>query len=326
MITKSKIKSILFISLSNLGDIILTTPVFLKLHDEFPKAKIDVITGAPGKAIFVHHPAVREVTVPKRPRTFGSRLRQVVELRRRRYDLVVDMKNSLIPYIVGARFHSRLSLPFTGKGLVRHKTVEHLARLSGLVDEPFSNTSFFIPATDAEKDCAAITARNEEKKIVIVNPGAKSPLKRWGVAKYTELTDRLVSELDCKVLIIGNEDDREVVQRLVFGVKSHVTDLCCKTSLGVLSELMRHVDLVITNDSAPLHVASASGVPAIAIFGPTDERKYGPLAERSVVVAPKISCRPCDSPRCVTGPAEGCISRVKVEEVFEAAKKLLRGA
>ena len=86
---------------------------------------------------------------------------------------------------------------------------------------------------------------------------------------------------------------------------------------------MSHCDLVLTNDSAPLHVASAANTPTIAVFGPFDERRYGPLAEGSVVIKPDIPCRPCDKAHCAMGFDKGCISRIEVDEVFQAARRML---
>lgn len=319
---KMSVKTILFLTLSNLGDIILTTPVLEKLHDEFPGAAIDVITGAPGTEIFRSHPAVREVTVREKRRTFGARMREVADLRGRGYDLVVDLKNSLIPYLVGARSHSRLSI---FRGAVKHKRDEHLAKLSGLGMDPFSGTRFFVPVTDEERKFARdITGPEASEGAVVISPGAKSHLKRWDAASYAHLADRIVSELGRKVLLTGSDDDREVVGYVRARMKEEAVDLCSRTSIGALSELMRRADLVITNDSAPLHVASAVGTPTIAIFGPSDDRKYGPLAENSVVIKPRVSCRPCGKALCSIGIAEGCISRIDVEEVFTAAKKILQ--
>ena len=334
-IDKERVRSILFITLSNLGDIILTIPVLEKLRHGFPEAYIDVITGAPGKDIFVSYPAVREVAVPKKPRSFGKRMLQIIELRRRRYDLVVDLKNSLVPYVIGARFHSRLfvslmngrDLPGSGRiSPVRHKKEEHLSRLLGLGIDPLFDAGFFIPVTDEEKSrVTEMMDSGEGGKAVILNPGAKSHLKRWDAVKYAGLADRLVSELGCRVFVTGSDEDRETVQWVTSRMKRPVMDLCCRTSIGALLELMSRVDLVITNDSAPLHVASAAGVPTIAVFGPSDERKYGPLAERSIVVKPGVSCRPCGRARCARGRVNGCISGVGIDEVFQAARELLEG-
>ena len=335
MIDKEKVRSILFITLSNLGDIILTVPVLEELRRAFPGAYIDVITGAPGKDVFISCPAVREVTVPEKSRSLGKRIQQIIGLRRRRYDLAVDLKNSLIPYLIGAKFHSQLSISlmngrcFPGsirRSPVRHKKEEHLSKLRSLGIAPFSDAGFFIPVTDEEKkQVSEMMVSGKGKRTVILNPGAKSHLKRWDAAKYAGLADRLISELGCRVFVTGNEDDREVVRQVISRMESPVTDLCCRTSTGALSELMRRVDLVITNDSAPLHMASAVEVPTIAVFGPSDERKYGPLAEKSIVVKPRISCRPCGRARCAIGRVNGCISEVEIDEVFQAAGELLEG-
>ena len=325
---KEDIRAILFITLSNLGDIILTTPVLEKLHDEFPRACIDVVTGTPGMDIFNAHPAVREIIVHKKRLSVKERIQLVVNLRRSRYDLVVDLKNSLIPYIVGAPFHTGfLKTP----GIV-HKKDEHLLKLRGLGMDPFSlgafrhetsDTNFFIPITDDDRNYIDEIMDLEGKQAVVISSGAKSHLKRWDAQKYAVLADKLISELGCKVFVIGNDDDREVVRRVISRMKESVTDLCCKTSIGALAELISRADLVITNDSAPLHVASAVNALTVAVFGPSDERKYGPLAEGSVVVKPEVPCRPCEKALCAKGFDEGCISQVTVEEVFQAAEKIL---
>lgn len=317
---KKDIRSILFITLSNLGDIILTTPVLEKLHGEFPDAHVDVITGAPGKEIFTGHPAVREVAVHQNRRNAAERIRQVIELRHRHYDMVVDLKNSLIPYITGARFHSHLSV----SSEIRHKKDEHLSKLIGLVEDPFSDTKLFVPVKAEDKaGIDAVVDPEEWKRVVVISPGAKSHLKRWDCVKYAEASDKLVSELRCRVIVAGTDDDLETVRKFMSRVKEPVVNLCSKTTLGALAELMQRSDLVITNDSAPLHVASFAGVPTIAIFGPSDERKYGPIAERSKVIKPAVPCRPCGKALCSRGPDEGCISQIGVEEVFYAARKIL---
>ncbi len=320
-VDKSKVKSILFITLSNLGDIILTTPVLEKLCVEFPARSIDVVTGPVGTEIFTAHPAVRDVIVYKKRAPLGSRMKHFLELRRKKYDLVVDLKNTLAPYLVGARFRPGI-FSFPARG--RHKKEEHLSKLFCLGVDAFSNNRFFVPASEEDRRSAdRILPPEREKRTVVMNPGAKSHLKRWGAIKFAALADRLTEELDCSVFICGNEDDKETVTEVMSRIKGKANDLCCKTSLGVLSEIMRRSALVVTNDSAPLHLASAVNVPTVAIFGPSNEVKYGPLADKNKVIKPDVSCRPCEKALCAIGPAEGCIDRVTAGEVFDAIKELL---
>lgn len=330
-INRSDIHKILFITLSNLGDIILTTPVLEKLHDEFPEAEIDVITGPSGKEIFARHPAVGRVEEHKKHQSLADRARQALELRNRKYDIVVDLKRSLIPYVIGARYGSSL-VPLGLKAHSRwidvrkiHKREEHLLMLRGLVAEPFRDNRFFMPISKEERNFADKMMGAEWLRTIVINPGAKSHLKRWDAEKYAKLADRVITELKCRVFLTGNDDDRDIVKKVLSRVTTPVLDMCSKTSIGALAEMMKRSDLVITNDSAPLHIASAVNVPTVAIFGPSDDAKYGPLALKSKVVKPDVPCRPCGEALCSIGPDEGCISRVSVEEVFEAVRALLGG-
>jgi len=323
-VDKKRVKNILLITLSNLGDIILTTPVLERLHDEFPEASIDIMTGAAGLDIFMMHQAVRDVFIRKKRQPVIKRLPEVIELYKKRYDLVVDLKNSLIPYLAGAKYHSRLSFSFGRGKRPMHKKDEHLAKLAGLVEDPFSNTRFFMPTNEDERSYIEEMMAGSKGDIVVMNPGSKSRYKRWDAAKYAELARRLVSGSGCSVFVIGNENDMRTVEHVISCAPASVVDLCCKTSIGALAELIRRADLIVTNDSAPLHVASAVNTPTIAIFGPSDEKMYGPLAEKSVVVAPDVSCRPCMRPDCGAGYDEGCISMVEVDTVLAAAREILK--
>ncbi|MDP8299025.1 MAG: glycosyltransferase family 9 protein [Candidatus Tantalella remota] len=319
-IDKSKIKKILLITLSNLGDIILTTPVVNKLHSEFPNAVIDVMCGEPGREVFRDHPAVGAVDAAQKIRTFSGRVKQTLSIRKKRYDLIIDLKNPLTPFLAGARMHAKITFDPTG---VRHKVEEHLLKLTGLVDDPLSDIKFFISVKPEEKRYADSFVGGDWKRLVVMNPGAKSHLKRWDAFKFAKLTDMIVTEFKSRVVLVGCDEDREVVGKVVSSVTTPVEDLCSKTSLGTLAGLMSEADLVVTNDSAPLHVASAVNAPTVAIFGPSDEKKYGPLSERHITVTPEVPCRPCEKALCGKGPDEGCISDVDIKTVFAAVKKFL---
>ncbi|MDD5634954.1 MAG: glycosyltransferase family 9 protein [Candidatus Omnitrophica bacterium] len=327
---KDKISRILFITLSNLGDIILTTPVLEKLHDEFPNAKFDIITGLPGKEIFDAYPAAGEVIVPERPRSFGKRIKQLLYLRKKKYDIVIDLKNSLIPYLVGTKFHSSLTLPGKkaltegGASPVLHKRDEHLSKISFLgVDT--SRSRFFLPQKEEyERSVDKILGQTECKLSAVISPGSKSHLKRWPPEKYGKLADKLIRDLKCRVFLVGSEEDAATIRDVISNMEEYAVNLCSRTPLGILAELMRRVDLVITNDSAPLHIASAVNTPTIAIFAPTDERKYGPLADMSRVISSREPCRPCDRSSCAKGENKECIKNIRLDEVFSAAKEILQ--
>ena len=320
-IDRTKIKKILFITLNNLGDIILTTPVLDVLCRNFPNAEIDVITGPPGKDVFQDHPSVRNVMVRQKRMSIKGRVRELMALREIKYDLTVDMKNSLIPWMVGAKYCPKVAFP-AKRAL--HKREEHLSKLSGMGLDVPQDPHFFIPVSEAEKNFIDRQIGDAKSNgICVINPGSKSHLKRWDVKKFSKLSDNIVNELGFKVFVIGNSDDADIVRMFEDNVEQKVINLCGRTSLGALSELIKRSDIIVTNDSAPLHVASAAGTKSVAIFGPSDEKKYGPISSESIVVTPDKSCRPCSNALCSVGPEEGCISEISVEEVFEAVKKVV---
>jgi len=324
-IDREKVKSILFITLNNLGDIVLTTPVFLALQKNFPAAVIDVVTGDAGREIFVSDARVRRVDIHRRRLSVIERLFAARELKKRRYDLVIDLKNSLMPNIIGARYHRSLislAMEFIRRKSRCHKKEEHLAHLTDLGISVPACSDFYIPETEEDEKYVSEIIRAGEKS-VIINPGSKSHLKRWPAVKFAELADRLSLEFGHKIFLIGNELDKEVVARVKEHMKAPFTDLCCRTSIARLFSIMRRSSLIVTGDSAPLHIASAAGLPAVAIFASTDEVKYGPLSIGSRVVKADVSCRPCNSANCALGYEDGCIANIETDKVFLAAKRVL---
>ncbi len=302
----TKRRRVLLISLSNLGDIVLTTPVLGRLIEVYKDAEIDVAVGPAGREIFSKIDRVNVVIVMEKHRSFGNRLKYFFRILTGKYDLIVDLK--------------RLSPPKSVNEL--HKKDEHLLKLKkyGITEGP---GDLIIPVQEEDVQYAESIVRKAEGPVVVISPGSKSHLKRWNVKKYAELADRLVEYKKCKILIIGNNDDKDVVLEMMEEVKYPVTDLSGKTSVSSLVALMKRASVVITNDSAPLHIASAANAPTVAIFGPSNEKKYGPLADKSKVIKPRVTCRPCETALCALGPEEGCISQITVDEVFRAVKELI---
>jgi len=321
MIDRTKIRSILLVSLANLGDIVLTTPVLDKLIFEFPGAAIDVMCGPAGEEVFAKNPRVREVIINRKHLPIAERMKLTAYLRRKKYDMAIDLKNTALPFLAGARYRTGIFKPKMPSRT--HKMDEHLVALQcfGISG---AGASFCVTASADDKRLVdAMLSACKGKKVAVISPGSKSHLKRWSAEKFAELSDLLIKEHGCEVFVIGDAADKEVVKRMKTFARYPVQDLCCGTNIGMVYELMRQADIVVTNDSAPLHIASAANAPVVAIFGPSDEKKYGPVSESCAVVAPDRSCRPCCNALCKKGPAEGCIPDVTVEDVYKTAKELL---
>ena len=319
-IDRNKIKRILFISLSNVGDIILTTPVLKVLSESFPEARLDIMVGPKGGELFKHHPAVFKVIIYDKHIPVRNKQRLIKKLRKVKYDLIIDMRNSLFPILLGAKY--RTSPIHNAPRLIRHKKQQHLWKLSAIglyvADAPFF---VHIPPEDDDYIKKTMMELDGNKPIIAISPGAKSEIKRWTKEGFTELTNQLMEEFDAQVLMVGDGPDSYLIKDIMLSMKNEVMDLSGKTTLCQLAALLKRCDLLITNDSAPLHIAEAVGAKVLAIFGPTDSEVYGPRGEKSRVVRKDLHCSPCEKAQCEF--EHECMRNINVDEVFKVAKEML---
>lgn len=154
-----------------------------------------------------------------------------------------------------------------------------------------------------------------------ISPGASyGPAKRWFPERFALLGDSLVEE-GISVLIFGAKGEEEVCNAVSRAMKRPHHNLCGRITLSQFISLLSLCNLFITNDSGPMHIASALDVPTVAIFGSTDPRLTGPLGERSVVVKKDLDCSPCFERRCPFGHY-GCMANITVEEVRSEVERL----
>ncbi len=164
---------------------------------------------------------------------------------------------------------------------------------------------------------------------VVIAPGATQPTRRWPREHVQELVRQLASN-GHQVVIIGTEEDREIADLISAGApRERVHSLAGRTSVLAACEIIRRAAVVVANDSAPVHMASAMGTPVIALFGPTlSSFGFAPLAPRSIVKEHStLACRPCTvygSPECPTGTLE-CLRSISPREVLAAIQAILDG-
>jgi heptosyltransferase-2 len=317
---KDAIKKILVITLSNIGDIVLTTPVLSVLKREFPAARIDVLCGPNGKEIFSGHPFVYDFIMYDKLSKPHFKKELIRKLRINRYDLVVDLKNSLLPLLIGARRRTPIIRP-AAPGAV-HKKDEHLRTLER-IGLPVKDAQFAFYLDDDDRNLVSgiLADREVKKDFVVVSPGAKSHIKRWTKEAFASVCDALTGELGLDVVMVGAREDAGIISEIKALMKNKAFDLSGKLSLRQLGALIERSRLLITTDSAPMHIGHALGAKVLAIFGPTDPKKYGPKGQGDVIIRKALACSPCETAQCKKN--HECMKIISAREVFEAAKKML---
>ena len=215
------------------------------------------------------------------------------------------------------------------------KGIHDLERnLSLLGDTNRKDWNNFVPLTrEAEKFAENVFIRhriNKEDSIIAISPGSAWPTKRWPVESFSKLAGQLIHD-GFKVIILGSVNDlgvsHDLIQGIPYDIRKEAVNLTGQTGLKALAAVIKGSSLLVSNDSANIHIAAALGIPVVAIFGPTTtELGFYPYGKKHVVIEKKLACRPCGRHggfRCRLRTHQ-CMVDIKVEEVLKEVSKKLR--
>ena len=250
----------------------------------------------------------------------------IKNLRGIEFDLLVDFKDTMLPFLLYAK---RKTLIFKKPpAYVTHMKDRHLWRLKQAVGG--IQNKDYKPRIWVPEDILAQTEEvfNSNRiypgkdKIVSVAPGARSHTKQWTREGFVSVSKSLTAKPGVKVVLVGDQHDLKISTQIAQASgDAAVLDLCGKTSLKQLAAVLKKSALLITNDSAPMHIAWAVETPVVAIFGPTDPARYRPAGPKDVVIRKALKCSPCRLALCKTD--NECMELISPEEVFQAARSIL---
>jgi len=350
-IPKERLRRVLVVKLSSIGDVIHALPTVAALRRGFPESFLAWMVEEEAAGIVTGNPHVDETIVLPRRRwrkELGerSRRRKVLQemwqflktLRAREFDLVVDLQGlfksaipvllSGAPYRVGFSRGRELSPLFLTDRIevdngAMH-SVDRYLEIPRYLGVPAGGKDFTIAITEKEEGAVTrLLAGNGSFSggiRVVLNAPARWESKRWPPENFARLGDRLARELKVQVILTGGTTDRPLVEGIASRMATRPLMLAGKTSLKELGALLKRVALVISCDSGPLHLAAAMGTPTLALFGPTDPMRTGPYGEGHRILQAKLDCTPCFRRRC---SLNRCLSEITVEETFRQAEQML---
>ncbi|MDR1124007.1 MAG: lipopolysaccharide heptosyltransferase II [Elusimicrobiota bacterium] len=344
-IDRKEVENICIFQTSFIGDSVLTTPLVQKTAALFPKAKITIVTRPQTAEIFQHLKEVSEIIIDDK-RGLGKITgvwKTSKAVRQSRADVILvphrSFRSALIAKLSGVkvrigftnsegRFFYTKTVPFSW---MIHDAERNLYLLQGIVNENFKSAELNMQNAGANAgDSAAkmlADAGLEGKTLAGVHPGSVWPTKCWPYENYAKLITRLERELGVISVIVGGSKDIDLGEQVSRLSDAHPVNLAGKTTLSELMALMKHFKLFVTNDSGPMHIAAAFGVPVLAIFGPTTkELGFFPYGEGNRVIEVKgLPCRPCalhGGKKCPQGHFK-CMRNITMDEVFAAAREML---
>lgn len=268
---------ILFITLSNIGDAVMTTPALERLHQLHPDAVIDIVADRRSSEIFSHCP-YRGAIIHKEKKAGLRGLWDLVRtLRRQRYDLVVDLRTDGLAWLLRAR-HRLTKARRQPRG---PHAVEDLISIIDAVDPGRIIPPATVWLDDAERERARRwLATLPEGSWLALGPGANWPPKIWPLEHFEALI-RSVADRFSGLVLLGGPDDRGRCARLAADAPLPVANLAGETSLLEAAAVLEGCTAFVGNDSGLGHLAAAAGTPTLTLFGPGRPERYHPWGENT---------------------------------------------
>ncbi|NWF52023.1 MAG: lipopolysaccharide heptosyltransferase II [Nitrospirae bacterium] len=329
-------RKILIVKPSSLGDIVHSLPFLNCIKERYPKAEVHWVVANGLEDLLIGNPMVQKIWVINKD--IWKKLSQITrsireirvllrELRRERYDIVIDLQGLLRSGIITRATGSRVRIGFKearegsrffytlkiagGKNI---HAVDRYLRVAASLGCDIKEVCFPFPLSFTAEVRTPDSQLNED--YAVVAPGARWKTKRWSSKKFGELA----SHLPIKTVVIGGRGEKGTANEVVEYSKGMSLSLAGKTDLKGLIEIIKGARFMISNDSGPMHIAAALGIPVFAIFGPTDPARTGPYGEGHTIIRKDIPCSPCFKKKC---NEMKCMKDISVEKVYGIIKKEL---
>ncbi len=325
------------------GDAVMTTPAIALIRQHFPQAEITVLANGMVGEIFSYHQWVDKIIIfdrKGRHKGIAGRFRLSQELRKKSFDMAIILPNSfdsaLVPWLAGIPV--RLGKSSDGRGFMltgrylpaKGAAVIHevgyyldLVRHFGISGQ-IKNPALFTTPEEESEAAGRLAAHgiSADDKLIGINPGAAfGSAKRWYPERFAEAAQRLAAEWSGKIIIFGGPSETDIAADIEKRLSGNAVNLAGKTTVRELMALIKRCSFFVTNDSGPMHMAAAFGVPLAAIFGSTDHATTSPYTDKAVIIRKDVPCAPCKLRECPTN--HECMTAVTADDVVEASIRLM---
>lgn len=338
--------NILVVRLDRLGDVVLSTPALKALRDAYPQSRISLMVRPYVRDIAEGNPYINEVIACDKSGPFGgvsAAVKLIRKLRAGRFDLAVILHPTVrthwivflagIPRRIG--FDRKMGMLLTDripdkKHLGLKHEIDYTLGLLKYMGVKTQDRKMHVPLRRAsEEKVRRIFSENgiaDGERVVVLNPGASCPSKRWPAERFARAADELIDKHGVRVVIISGPDDANIGHKTASMMSSRRIDLSGGTTVADVAALLKASKLFISNDSGPVHIACALGTPVVAIFGRSNRglspRRWGPSNKGDRVLHKDVGCFECLAHNCALGFR--CLQAITVDEVVKAAEELLR--
>lgn len=338
---KQPLQRILVRATNWIGDAVMTTPALAALRAHYPEAEIVLLANPLVAQLFTFHSCVDRVVIYDKKGIhagIGGFWRIVTELRAQHFDAAVLLQNAIeaallavfagIPCRAGYTTDARrllLNYPVsvTSADKQLHHT-DYYLHLLGQLGINGGDEKLRLDCSVEEQQWAKAMLASDERhdRVIAINPGAAyGSAKRWFPERFALVADMLAKRYNAQILLTGGPAETDIGADIVGAMDSTVINMIGQTSVRQMMSLLAQCELLITNDSGPMHVAAAFDVPIVAVFGPTDHTTTCPASDNVKIVRKDTDCAPCLLRQCPSD--HRCMQAISADDVIAAATQLL---
>lgn len=345
------VKKILLIQLGDIGDVVWTTPSIRAAKNAIPEAQISVMVREGFGGLLEADPSLEQVFELKRYRgnVFHQAIRQLSflkNIRAQRFDLTVDLRlgdrGAFLSFLTGAPFrvtmHHPEGVPFWRKYFFTHGVVPHprpgnygaadqtLCFLRGLGIDTDDITPRLWVADAVKRRIREILDREKvdsSERWITINFFSRWSYKEWDSQKWIEIINWLWRDFAVPVILTGSREEQPKAEAIKMKCEARVLNFAGRTTLAELAGLLSLSRLHVGVDSAAPHIAAATGVPTVTIYGPTSWKDWAPVGKNHRVILPEMDCAPCFHKGCDNSGHSLCLESLSTERVKSIIREAL---
>jgi len=319
------------------GDAVMTLPALRAIRKAMPGRKISLLVRPSVAPLFEKDPNIDEIiTYGAEYRGILGRLRLARLLRKKGFGIAILLQNAFDAAVIAllARIPERVGYGRDGRGFLLTRPVRfkgqdrrmhhidyylEMLRQAGIEAVP---STPWVYLSLQERLKARETLKGLRRPLVGIAPGATyGSSKRWPPERFARVSEKVIRELGGGIVVFGSEAEAGAGAEILSAIPSGgAVSMAGKTGLRLLASLIAECDILLTNDSGPMHIAYAVGTPLVAIFGSTEPALTGPPPAGGEVVRKPLPCSPCFERECGEGALK-CMEAVGPDEVFDAVKR-----
>jgi ADP-heptose:LPS heptosyltransferase len=341
-------RRILLLRLERIGDLLMSLEAIEDVRQAAPDADIDLVVGSWNEGLARQVRGIRQVetldarwlsregTTP----SFAAMLGRTRAWSARQYDLGInfgpDIRSNML--LAASRAAQTAGFASGGGGPLldvalpyhprAHTTANAQRLVASVLDVPARVTPARLEISTADRRTADERLTGRRRPLIGIHVSGGRAIKQWEPARFAELASRLSRSRGATIVLTGGAADRPMVDTVAAGVEpAALIDLAGSLDLPSLAAVLERLDVFVTGDTGPMHLAAAVGVPIVAVFGPSDPARYAPRDPMHQVVRVDLPCSPCNRirlppERCV-GHTPDCLTGIDVEMVYRAAEGTL---